>query len=238
MQTLAQEHEFQLAYNSTEPVRAIAGATLAAQIVQGLNKTISNKGSTKLTIQFGAYASFLSFFGLANLTQANPDFYGIPNYASTMAFELYTDGNVTPFPSTNDLRVRFLFHNGTSSTTSEPIAYPLFGGNSQNISWADFTTAMGKFSIGDQKSWCNACGNTTGVCLSSGLSSSNGDGGSSSSSTPAISDNGLSPTVNGVIGATATIAVILGLEVMILLLGGYRIVSKKMMGRENGAVKA
>ena len=229
LRTLADSHEFNLAYNSSEPVRAIAGATLAAQIVQGLNTTIVGNGSTKLTIQFGAYGSFQSFFGLANLTQANEDFYGIPDYASTMVFELYTDTNVSSFPSTNDLRVRFLFHNGTTNSTSEPTAYPLFGSNSQNLSWADFTSGMGKFSIGNQNDWCSACGNTTGVCSSSVLSSSGSDGNSSSSSSTNSNDsgNGLSPVVNGVIGAMVTLAVILGLEMLTLLLGGYRIVSKR-----------
>jgi hypothetical protein len=32
LQTLADNHEFNLAYNATEPIRAIAGSTLAAQI--------------------------------------------------------------------------------------------------------------------------------------------------------------------------------------------------------------
>jgi hypothetical protein len=32
LQTLADLHEFSLAYNASEPIRAIAGSTLAAQI--------------------------------------------------------------------------------------------------------------------------------------------------------------------------------------------------------------
>lgn len=154
-----------------------------------------------------------------------------------MAFELYTDGNVIPFPSSTDLRVRFLFHNGTSSATSEPTIYPLFGSDSLNTSWTDFTAGMGKFSIGDQKDWCTACGNTTGICSNTALSASGGHEDSPSSKNPALSGNGLSPVINGVIGAMVTLAVILGLEAIVLLVGGYRIMSKKTIVRRTGAAK-
>ncbi|KAI0025317.1 histidine phosphatase superfamily, partial [Xylariomycetidae sp. FL0641] len=39
---LAQTHEWNLAYNGSDTIRAIAGATLAAQIVQQLNNTLAN----------------------------------------------------------------------------------------------------------------------------------------------------------------------------------------------------
>ena len=231
LRTLADTHEFNLAYNASDSIRAIAGATLAAQIVQGLNTTITSKGKTKFTVQFGAYGSFQSFFGLANLTSVNNDFYGIPDYASNMIFELYTNGTASPFPtSTDDLRVRFLFHNGTTNSSSQPQIYPLFGSNQQDLSWNDFTTGMNKFAIGDQASWCTTCGNSTGVCASaSSNSSSNGSGSSGSGTDSSTPGNGLSPAVNGVIGAMVTLAVILGLEALVLLLGGYRLVSKKRM---------
>ena len=233
LRTLADNHEFNVAYNDSDPIRAIAGATLGAQIVQGLNTTITSKGKTKFTIQFGAYGSFQSFFGLANLTAVNSTFFGIPDYASNMIFELYTNGSASPFPtSTDDLRVRFLFHNGTTNSSSPPQVYPLFGSNQQNLSWADFTTGMNKFAVGDQASWCSACGNTTGVCApaSSGSGSGSSGGGSSgSSSGSSDGGNGLSPAVNGVIGAIVTLGVILGLEALVLLVGGYRLVNKKRL---------
>jgi hypothetical protein len=33
LQTLADDHEHDLAYNASEPIRAIAGSTLAAQVI-------------------------------------------------------------------------------------------------------------------------------------------------------------------------------------------------------------
>ena len=184
-----------------------------------------------MTIQFGAYGSFQSFFGLANLTSANPDFYGAPDYTSTMAFELYTEAAPSPFPAESDLRVRFLFHNGTTSNDSQPVVYPLFGGSAKDLSWQDFASGIQKFAVGDQRDWCQACGNTTGVCAdASGTSSGSGSAGSAGSASSNGSGSGMSLAVAGVIGAMVTLAVILGLEGLILLIGGFRLVSKKRLG--------
>lgn len=218
-------------------MRAIAGKVLAAQAVQFLNATISSASkSSSFGVQFGAYGSFGSFFGLANLTAANPDFYGIADYASSMAFELVTNATVsnTSYPAAADISVRFVWHNGTASNISEPAAYPLFGGSSTEVSWKDFVTSMDSFAIGTTEAWCTACQNTTGACAayasssSSNSSSSSGASGSSTTSDEK-SGNGLSPAVNGVIGAFVTLAVVLGLEALVLVVGGYRVVSKKAL---------
>lgn len=229
LRTLADNHEFNLAYNASDPIRAIAGATFAAQVVQGLNRTISSRGKTdKINIQFGAYNSFQSFFGLTKLTSLPGDngtqFFGVPDYASTMTFELFTTAPATPFPAVSDLQVRFLFHNGTTGNSSTPQPYPLFGSSSTDMSWDDFVNGMGKFSVGSQSQWCTACGNTTGVCASQttmapGSKPSTADG----------SGNGVSPAVGGVIGAMVTLAVILLVEALIMLLAGLRLVRKNRL---------
>ncbi|KAL8712769.1 MAG: hypothetical protein Q9220_002977 [cf. Caloplaca sp. 1 TL-2023] len=221
LRTLADHHEFNLAYNSSAPIRAIAGSTLAAQIVQ------------KITVQFGAYASFQSFFGLAGLAtlpNTEDSFYGIPDYASTMTFELFTIAAATPFPAAQDIKVRFLFHNGTTSENSTPATYPLFGQPSNELSWNDFQTGMNKFAIGDQQDWCKACGNTTGVCASAAPSptpSAEGNSGENGSG------NGISKAVAGVIGAMVTLAVILGIEAAAMLIAGLRVVRKNRVASEH-----
>lgn len=210
-------------------MRAIAGKTLAAQIVQFLNSTITSKGKNKIGVQFGAYATFASFFGLADLQSVNTNFTGVTDYASAMTFELFTNNSVTvssaSYPSEEEIYVRFLFHNGTTTSESEPVAYPLFGTGSETISWNDFKGNMNKFAIGDTKDWCMACGNSTGTCAayaSGGASAA--DAGSEGESSG--SGNGLSPVVNGVIGAMVTLAIILGLEALVLAVGGFRVVKK------------
>jgi hypothetical protein len=170
------------------------------------------------------------------LLQVNPDFYGVPDYASTLTWELVTNATVssTSFPSTDEIGVRFLFHNGTTSNISEPTAYPLFGQSDTVLPWNKFVTGMNKFAVGDQKDWCNLCGNSTGVCAPSALSGSGSSGSGSSSgsssgtsSSQSSSGGGISKAVAGVIGAVVTLAVILGAEILIMLVAGLRLVSKK-----------
>ncbi|TVY92256.1 Lysosomal acid phosphatase [Lachnellula willkommii] len=225
LQTLADNHEFNLAYNASDQIRAIAGSTLAAQIVQQLNTTITGKSKVPVGIQFGAYGSFLSFFGLAQLPKVSENFTGIVDYASSMAFELVTNATVnnTSYPSTDQISIRFLFSNGTAS--ENPLAaYPLFGQAETVISWPTFVDEMNKFAIGDQATWCQQCGNSTGVCAST-----------TSSSSSASASGGISKAVAGVIGAMVTLAVILGLEALVMLLGGLRLVNKKRLGAGQAA---
>ncbi|KAL2424296.1 hypothetical protein ABEF95_008310 [Exophiala dermatitidis] len=246
LRTLADQHEWGLAYNESEPVRAITGAIIANEVVQALNSTIAASGKSKqLNVQFGAYAGMMSFFGLANLTVANSDFFGVPDYASTLVWELVTNATVdnNNYPTTNDISVRFLFHNGTASNISEPVEYPLFGGNQSPLPWTDFVAGMDKFRIKSQKDWCSACGNSTGECSAEALGeSSNTNSSSSASSSQSGNGNGsgsgkggISKAVAGVIGAMVTLAVILGLELLVIAVGGYRLVSKKRLAARGGA---
>ncbi|KAI3397964.1 hypothetical protein diail_10040 [Diaporthe ilicicola] len=232
LQALANAHEFGLAYNESEPVRAIAGAVLAAQILDALNDTmeasLNKKSAERFNVQFGAYGPFLSFFGLANLTTVSVDFTGIVDYASSMAFELVTNATVngTDAPTTvspGDVSVRFLFANGSASDSAPAQEYPLFGQGETTISWNDFQTNMQKFAVGDTQSWCTACGNSTGVCASS--ASSSGSGSDSGSGSSSGSSHGLSA------GAAAAVGVcsLLGLVLLLILgaaLAGFRVVKK------------
>ncbi|RAO65935.1 uncharacterized protein BHQ10_001947 [Talaromyces amestolkiae] len=224
---LANIHEYNLAYNASSTARAIAGAQLASQALLALNETITTRSDPLLNVQFGSYGTFQSYFGLANLPAADPIFYGIPDYASSMVWELVTNATVTSdaLPSASDISVRFLFNNGTSATTTNLTAYPLFGGSEIELPWSDFVTQTQKFAITSQDQWCQVCGNTTGVCATSTASTSSSSASASSSS----SGSGISNAVAGVIGAMVTLGVILGLEVLAMLLGGLRLVKKKSL---------
>jgi hypothetical protein len=236
LHSLADTHEWGLAYNESESAadnaRAVSAMVLAGEIVEFLNQTITGAGKQKVGIQFGAYATFSSFFGLADLSTAHPDLRDIVDYASSMTFELFTNASTTvssaDYPSADELYVRFLFSNGTASEEAEPTAYALFGNDQDVISWNDFTAGMNKFAISSTERWCDVCSNTDGACAAYATDdSSNGD--ASTASSKKESSNGLSPVVNGVIGAMVTLAVVLGLEALALLVGGYRIVSKKAL---------
>ncbi|KAH6998181.1 histidine phosphatase superfamily [Ilyonectria sp. MPI-CAGE-AT-0026] len=228
---LASIHEWNLAYNSSAPVRSIAGSVLAGQILEALTPLAEREaGNPKLNIQFGAYGTFMAFFGLAKLYKAHTDFMGICNYASSMVFELVT--NATN-PTTDDVSVRFYFSNGTAAE-NEPTLFPLFGQDKTTLSWDDFKTGMTDFAIEDTDHWCKLCGNTDSTCsASNSTSSSNSDDASSQSSDD--SGNGISKPVAGVIGALVTLAVILGLQAAALLFGGLRLVKKSSLAPAESA---
>ncbi|OWP01261.1 histidine acid phosphatase [Marssonina coronariae] len=228
LRTLADDHEFNLAYNSSEPIRGIAGSTLAAQIVQQLNTTIVGKSKVPVGVQFGAYASFLSFFGLSQLPAVSENFTGVVDYASSMSFEPVTNATVTStsYPSDDQISVRFMFSNG-SAAANPPTTYPLFGQLETRLPWTTFVSEMNKFAIGDQAAWCSQCGNSTGVCASATATSS---GSTPSASAGSASEGGISTTVAGVVGAMVTLAVILSLEALVLLAGRWRLVKQKKVG--------
>ncbi|KAK5166144.1 uncharacterized protein LTR77_008405 [Saxophila tyrrhenica] len=241
LRTLADAQQFALAYNASTPIRAVTGMTLAAQITQFLNDSLSTAGSfsgQRLGIQFGAYATFASFFGLAQLPEVNEDFTGVTDYASSMVFEMFTNASKTDY-SPEDVFVRFLYHNGTASESDPPTEYPLFGTGENALAWNDFMENMNAFSLGDTGAWCTACGNSTGECAA--YVNDNNDDGSSAGSALSSEEstgcsNGVSPAVNGVIGAMVTLAVVLGLEALVLVVFGLRVVSKKRLAQGAGRV--
>ncbi|OTB01552.1 hypothetical protein M426DRAFT_323440 [Hypoxylon sp. CI-4A] len=235
LRTLADNHEWNLAYNSSDPIRAIAGATLAAQVLQQLNNTLTGGKGNKtpvVSIQFGAYASFLSFFGLAQLDKVSADFTGVVDYASSIVFELVTNNtsisssSSSSYPTSDDVSVRFLLANGTAAENT-PREYPLFGRSDTLLPWNTFVAEMNKFAVGDTPAWCLACGNTTGICASTTSSSSTDDGDANASSTK--SGNGVTLPVAGVIGALVTLVVILGVEGLVYALAGLKLVKKSTL---------
>lgn len=244
LQTLANAHEWGLAYNESDPVRAIAGAVLGGQILQALNATLTSPlaktSAQRFTIQFGAYGSFMAFFGLANLSAASNDFKGIVDYASSITFELVTNATVngtgissTATVSPDDVSVRFMFVNGTASDTNVPQVYPLFGQSETTISWNDFSAGMSNFSVGDTAAWCQACGNTTGVCASTSTSSSE----PSSSGSSTSSNGGITPGIAGGIGVLSMFGLVLLISI-VGALAGFRIMKKATVGAATSATTA
>ncbi|KAJ2899313.1 putative histidine acid phosphatase protein [Zalerion maritima] len=233
LKTLADTHEWNLAYNASSEIRAIAGKVLAGQVLTHLNNAISSASAKpRFGIQFGAYATFFSFFGLADLPSASSDFKGIVKYASSMAFELFTDADPvseSSWPAEEDVKVRFIFANGTASSSNEPQIFPLFGLNEGEISWTKFVSEMQKFAIINDEQWCGACGNTTGSCAAY----VNTVGGSSAEDDDDDSKSGLSVPVAGVVGALVALGVILGVEALVMVFGGIRLVKKGVGATEN-----
>ncbi|KAF4633022.1 hypothetical protein G7Y89_g5097 [Cudoniella acicularis] len=211
-------------------VNAIAGQTLATKVFTQFSHNIASDGvSDKLTVMFGSFEPFLSFFSLSGLSTgpSASAFTSLPEYGSMMAFELFsytprhTGMNLsTPFPSTDDLWVRFIFRNGTNE--SDPmIAYPLFNrGNSEvDMTWSEFAQGISGFAISEVSDWCTSCNAVNLFCeaIESNLSNS-----TSQHLTQSFSSKNLSPAIAGVIGATVTLGLfIIGSLALCLL--GFRI---------------
>ena len=158
----ADASEFAQNYNQSQPDRSIGGMTLAGGILRQLNQTVSTQGKMKLSIFIGSYDTFLAFFGLTNLTADSPNFMGLPNYASSLAFELFTEKNMTAFPTDpGDLRVRFLFRNGTDAPLT---AYPLFDRTEDSMPYADLAAELATRSIRTVGKWCSTCKSTASFC--------------------------------------------------------------------------
>ncbi|TEA18827.1 hypothetical protein C8034_v010518 [Colletotrichum sidae] len=239
LKSYADVHEWNLAYNESDPIRAIAGKVLAGQVLQSLNATLHNAAaasSTKATIQFGAYATFSSFFGLAQLPKVSAVFEEIVDYASSMVFELVTNSSAAA-PAADDVSVRFRFANGAAAGADSLTEYPLFGRSESTLPWATFVAEMQRFAVEDTRAWCVACGNSTGTCAAAlgidGSTDATGNGSGSGSSSGEDS-NGISTPVAGVIGALITLVVILGIQALVMFVGGLRMVKKSKLAKDQG----
>lgn len=204
----ADSSEFAQNYNATMPDRSIGGQTLMGGFLRQLQQTVDSKGAQKMSVFVGSYDTFLSFFGLANLTDASPNFKGLPDYASSLAFELFTESNMTSFPSnTDDLRVRFLFKNGTSSVFT---AFPIFDRKDDFMPWNDFRTEFQTRAIKTAADWCARCKSIVGWCSQKGIAPDSKTSSTSSTTTPTTDSKQSKLTLAqaGVIGAMTTLGVV------------------------------
>lgn len=204
LRTLADSAELGQNWNASEPARSIGAETLSGAILDKLNETIASKGKLKFSLFAGSYDTFLAFFGLADLLDVSGDFSGLPDYASTMAFELFTSEDTDEFPSNPeaDLRVRWMFRN---STFGELTNFPLFGTDQDSLAWPKFVTEMEERAITDVGDWCIQCSAKEDFCAAyeqdQDESAQNEDGQRDGKS-------GMSNVVAGVIGAMVTLGVV------------------------------
>jgi len=124
-----------------------------------------------------------------------------------MAFELFTDGNdgkAFPADPAANLRVRWLFRNGTAGALK---GFPLFGTGEASLPWPRFVSEMQKRAITDVGDWCDKCASKAGFCAA--YRDDDGEaGGAEKNSGGGGGDGGISKAVAGVIGAMVTLAVV------------------------------
>lgn len=204
---LANEWEWHHNFNATMPDRSIGGMTLAGGILRQLADVVESKAKVKFSLMAGSYDTQMAFYGLTNLTNASADFFGLPNYAGSIAFELFTDEDTSSFPEDPDadLRVRFLFKNGTED--AEATVFPLFGGTVLSMPYGEFVDELGRRAILDVEDWCARCAATADFCLAYPAAGSE-DSGPDDAEAEGSRDSGLSNAAAGGIGAAVTLAVV------------------------------
>ncbi|KAK0753706.1 histidine phosphatase superfamily [Schizothecium vesticola] len=218
LRTLADAAEFAHSYDAADAARSTGARTFAGAVLAQLTKTVTSAGALKFSLLAGSYDTFLGFAGLADLTAASADFFGLPEYASTMAFELFSAaGGSTGVLSKDDLHVRFLFRNGTEGALT---AFPLFGGKEESLGWAEFEREMQARAITTVEGWCSACRSEVDFCKVYG-------------EVGAKKEGGMSTAVAGVVGAAVTLGVV-------ALVGGFVFMMVRRRGSrgEKGGIPA
>lgn len=202
------------------PDRSIGGMTLAGGILRQMSSIVEGDAKVKFSLMAGSYDTMLAFFGLTNLNVASEDFMGLPGYASSFAFELFSDGDEMEFPRNPDeeLNVRFLFKNGTDD--ADLTAFPLFGRTELTMRYGEFVDVLGSRAIRDVETWCSVCGSQQEFCMTGAADAGPG-------STSSGSGSGLSNVEAGAIGAAVTIGV-LTLFAGLMWLVMRRLQSRKM----------
>lgn len=209
---------------SGDNIGAIAGRTLAAKVVSQLQESFNNEGSIdKLSVVFGSYEAFMSYFALADLVNVpgTAVFDDLPNPGAAMMWELFSvTSDTSTYPAEDDMWVRFLYRNGTDAEAAFT-EYPIFGNSysQSSMRFTDFKAQMAGISIDSVSGWCQTCDSVNIFC--EGLAANTGG---SSSNYGAAGSSQITPAIGGVIGAAVTVAVI-GLALLAaMILGGIRIV--------------
>lgn len=201
---------------------------MGTQILRTFYNAIATRGQTnKLNLWFGDFAPMVSFAALAGLPSDSRDiFWNVPAFASSFVFELVSlipnNASGSAFPNSTDLFVKFYYQNGTDPY-SQLIQYPLFGNSpsASLISYAEFVSAVSKFSLSGVREWCQTCQKGTSQSIFC----------PAYTNTNSININnsrrGLSPAIAGVIGAIVTLAVAGLLFALVMLIGGIRFHKKE-----------
>jgi hypothetical protein len=229
-----------------EDRQAIAGKTLAAEILGTFQKLVTNKttvdedtdgpadrtsddddgamdDSYPLTLLFGETGSFVSMASLMLMDQRDAHFHSAAAYASAMVFELYSVGIDDGFPTNaEDLWVRFYFHNGSEPFHQQLISYPMFnnGPSKTDMAWSEFQDQLSKVMVNSVGDWCDACASASVFCR--GVEKSNITYMPPSQEQHARQHKTLSASVAGAIGAVVSLAVASIIFGIAMLVGGVR----------------
>jgi hypothetical protein len=233
IRTLADEHAWYLYGNTSSSTidsddRAIAGKTLAASILGSFQRIVADKMSPgdqsdmsyPLTFFFGEQEPFMSLISIIMADYLDDYFRSIPAFGSAIIFELFSTGENSMFPATQDqLWVRFYFHNGTDFDDNQLTAFPFFGNGPSrtDMPYKEFKDLFSRTMMSTIGQWCEACESASLFCW--GV---DGNNISSTLSSSRQKHYAVSPAIGGVIGAIVALVVAGLLFGLAVLLGGVR----------------
>ena len=246
---LADESAWSIYGNSTG-IQSMGGRTLIGFVFYTFLQNMYTLGEEyKITNLFTSYEPMVSLFSLLGLNAFHSNFRGMPNVASSMSFELFTNSTVqvpSPLPSgwyphESDLFIRFLFRNGTTDVTNPPApslnVYSLFGNNESQdempfTQWGTIVESIMMLNVGN---WCTTCQSTSIFCAAA----TNGSIGLPPNASPSSSSHQVSPVIGGVIGALVALVVagILFLVAMLVFGIRFRRITPKKRRSELGGFK-
>jgi prostatic aicd phosphatase len=213
LRTLADSHEWGLVYNESQPERSLPARSWIAKVHAQLNATVNSAKAPKLSVLTGSYNTFQNWFGLSGVHKLNPNFLGLPDYASTLVFEAVTNATVTStLPPLEDISVRFLFRNG-SAPDAPLTAWPLFETGKELLSWSEWSEHISGIQIASPAAWCKECGATSTEKPFCPVAAA-----SAPMQFPTKSGD-LSLAAAGAIGAATTLGVVGLLAALLMLLG-------------------
>ena len=235
--TLADDAEFALYGNISADggVRTIGGQTLAAYVLGLLINNIENNGQTnKLNLLFTSFEPMISLAALLGLPNMYTQFFGIPELGSSMVFEMFSIDNDTSgtYPDPSDLYVRFLFRNGTNSTTNLGL-YPVFGRghDSSSMNLSDFIVSMESIMLSDVGEWCTICSSLSVFCAAFANDAFTNTTGNTTSSLPKKSSPATHPAIAGVIGALIALVLAATTLAAVMFFLGIRFYRRKSKRR-------
>ena len=210
LRVLADSSEFGKNFDPEHPEHSVGARTFLAGILAQLNETVATEAKLKFSLLAGSYSTMLAFFGVTDLYKTSDDFQGLPDYASTFSFELFTEGDDDEFPSnTDDLRVRFLFKNGT---TGDLKSFRLFGAKEDSFAWPEFFNEMREADISSPEEWCGVCGDVNTFCAAYTGASATGAKGLKEGMSSEMKGGIAMIVIGGVLTVAASLFFVLGMR--------------------------
>jgi hypothetical protein len=218
---------------STSTMATIAGRTLAYEVLARLLDNYYAAGvQSKISLLFTSFEPMMALASLLGVANTYTEFKGMPDLGSSMAFELFSltnasatsNGTNLAYPIIQDLNVRFLFRNGTNSTTNLNL-FPIFGNTETQMSmpFQSFFSSMEEAMVSEPGVWCSLCGSSNAFCpgYEQGIilqNSTTSSGSGSQAPVPTVQK----PYLAGIIGGIIALALVAILLVLAMLFGGIR----------------